>query len=147
MITAILGEVQRGKLQRLAFLGYIVLLTVLLVVFGLVMALFIGAGEHLLGGDLQQAQETMHQKGTTPVTLVFSVVLALFIYAKLNITAKRIRDMGLPGWRMVLAIFIVDILLGIIVSREAVSSFMLVIFLLLLFIPTAMMAKKKGVGL
>jgi len=144
MITALMGDIQRGKLHRLAYLGYTVLLTVLLIVFGMAAAFFIGVGEHLLGGDLQQALETLRQWLSIPFMLVFTIVMTLFIYAKLNITAKRIRDMGLPGWRMVLAILIVDLLLGVIVSREAASSFMFAILLLLLFVPTAMMAKKRN---
>lgn len=144
MVTALFGELRCGKLQRLAYLGYMVFLAVLLIVLGVGAAFLMGLGEQLFGGELQQAQETSKPWFSIPFMLLFAVVMAIFIYAKLNITAKRIRDIGLPGWKMVLALLVVDILLVAIVSREAASSFMFAILLLLLFVPTAMMVKKRN---
>ena len=136
MLTALFGDITNGRLQRLPFLGYSVLVTLLFFgfVFGVVFA--IGAGEKLIGGDLQQAQDTLAQALGIPFIIIFALFMAVMIFVQMNLMAKRIRDMGLPGWWVVLALVIVSGLLGSMVSEEAGGGFHSLVFLILLLVPS-----------
>ena len=67
------GEFTSGRLKRLQYLGYALLLTALLFGFILAVVLAIGAGEHLVGGDLQQAQDKLRAWFGLPATIVISL--------------------------------------------------------------------------
>ena len=121
MIKALFGEVKTGRLMRLQYLGYSVLLSLLMFGFGLAVVMIIGVGEHIAGGDLQQVQDQIREQLTLPAMLVMAVVMPLFLFIGLNIMAKRIRDIGLPGWWTVLAIFIVSGVVSYLVSDNAGS--------------------------
>ncbi|MBW2208518.1 MAG: hypothetical protein JRG79_16550, partial [Deltaproteobacteria bacterium] len=64
MIKALFGDVKTGRLMRLQYLGYSLLLSLLMFGFGLAIVLAIGAGEHIIGGDLQQAQDKLREMFT-----------------------------------------------------------------------------------
>ena len=49
--------------------------------------------------------------------------------------AKRFRDIGLPGWWMVLVVFILSALVSYFVSENASSGFSLLVWIALLLIP------------
>ena len=75
MIKALFGDVKIGRLMRLQYLGYSLLLSLLMFGFGLAIVLAIGAGEHIIGGDLQQAQDKLREMFTLPLMIVFAVVI------------------------------------------------------------------------
>jgi len=135
MIKALFGEVKTGRLMRLQYLGYSVLLSLLMFGFGLAVVMAIGAGEHIIGGDLQQAQDQLREMFTLPVMLVMAVVMPLFLFIGVNIMAKRIRDIGLPGWWTVLAIFIVSGVVSYLVSDNAGSIVNTLAWVALVLVP------------
>ena len=53
MLKVLFGDVQAGRLLRLPYLGYSVLLSVLMIVAGLGLAFAAGVGEYLIAGDLE----------------------------------------------------------------------------------------------
>ena len=145
MLNTYFGDVTSGRLLRLPFVGYLILLQVIMIAMGLGVAASLGVAENLVGGDLQEAQTMLREKFGIPVMIGFAIFFALFIFADLNLKAKRIRDIGLPGWWTLLAALAVSII-GIavnIVSRsdpaisKPISSIITAIaFLALVFIPS-----------
>jgi uncharacterized membrane protein YhaH (DUF805 family) len=143
MFKRLLGDVKDGRLQRLPYLGSSILLFVLMMMFILAIIFSIGIGEKALGGDLQQAQETLRDWFSIPFLIIFCIVMTVLLFAKLNIMAKRLRDIGFSGWGIVAAILVINALVGIGVSKEASSSVTLLVWLLLLFLPTNMLTKRN----
>ena len=136
MINALFGDVKTGRLMRLQYLGYSLLLSLLMFGFGLAIVLAIGAGEHIIGGDLQQAQDKLREMFTLPLMIVYAVVMPLFVFIGLNILAKRIRDIGLPGWLTVLVIIVLEGVASFAVSSGAGSGLHTLVWIALLLIPT-----------
>ena len=141
MIKALFGEVKTGRLMRLQYLGYSVLLSLLMFGFGLAVVMAIGVGEHIAGGDLQQVQDQLREQLTLPVMLVMAVVMPLFLFIGVNIMAKRIRDIGLPGWWTVLAIFIVSGVVSYMVSDNAGSIVNTLAWVAAVLVPGNVLAK------
>ena len=141
MIKALFGEVKTGRLMRLQYLGYSVLLSLLMFGFGLAVVMAIGVGEHIAGGDLQQVQDQLLEQLTLPVMLVMAVVMPLFLFIGVNIMAKRIRDIGLPGWWTVLAIFIVSGIVSYLVSDNAGSIVNTLAWVAVVLVPSNALAK------
>ena len=135
MIKALIGDVKTGRLRRLQYLGYSLLLSLLMLGFGFAIVTAIGAGEHIIGGDIQQAQDKLREMFTLPLLIVFTVVSVFFLFAGANIMAKRIRDIGLPGWWLVLAIFLVSAVVSYLVSSEGSSGLNTLIWVVLLLVP------------
>ena len=141
MIKALFGEVKTGRLMRLQYLGYSVLLSLLMFGFGLAVVMAIGVGEHIAGGDLQQVQDQLREQLTLPAMLVMAVVMPLFLFIGVNIMAKRIRDIGLPGWWTVLAIFIVSGVVSYLVSDNAGSIVNTLAWVAVVLVPGNALAK------
>ena len=137
MLNVLIGDIKNGRLLRLQYLGYSLFLILLfsLFVFGTVLA--IGAGEHIiLGGDLQQAQAQLQKWFTLPFIVVFAVFMAVLSFMSLNIMAKRIRDMGLPGWWIVLILLILEGVVSYFISQQASSGLHTLTWILLVLIPS-----------
>ena len=136
MFKALFGDIQAGRLLRLPYLGYSILISVLMIVFGLALAFAAGVGEHLISGDMEAAQLHMSENFSIVSVLLFIVVSVLFLFAGCNIMAKRLRDIGLPGWWMVLAIVVVTGAVAVMVSDEASNILQTVIWIVLLLVPS-----------
>ena len=145
MFKTYFGDVTSGYLQRLPFIGYIVLLYVLFFALMLAGAASLGIAENLVGGDLTQAQQMLAEKFGRPAMIIIVIVFAAVFFASLNLEAKRIRDMGLPGWWTLLAVWIISAVILVIVNvvtgsdpvlSKTISSAMSAIGVLaLIFIP------------
>lgn len=143
MFEILFGEVKTGRLQRLPFLGYSLLLQLLFFGFMLAIIAAIGAGEHLIGGDLQQAQKILTEWFSIPFMIVFGLFMLLVSYIGLNLTAKRIRDIGLPGWWSLLVIFVLQILVSVLISEDVSAGLHMLITVVLLFIPSDSFSKAE----
>ena len=108
MLRAYFGDFTTGRLTRLPFLGFLLLLSVLFVLYGLGIAFGLGAAEHLLRGDLPAAQADLLEHLGLPAIVLLGLFVLAFALAKWNLIAKRIRDMGLPGWWVLLVIVLAD---------------------------------------
>ena len=135
MLKALFGDVHTGRLMRLQYVGYSLLLSLLMVGFGIAIVAAIGLGEDLIGGDLQQAQEILRERLTLPYMVVFAAATLLFMFVGANIMAKRIRDIGLPGWWAVLALLVLFIVLSYAVSDYVSSVLQSLVWLVLTLIP------------
>ena len=143
MFKTLFGDITDGRLRRLQFLGYSLFLVLLMIGFGLAVVMAIGAGEQLIGGDLQQAQDKLREWFTLPFLIVLGLVLFVLLFAHLNITAKRIRDIGLPGWWTVLGIAVLTRVVSGAVSNQAGSGLSNLIWLALVLIPGNAFAKGR----
>ena len=141
MFKVLFGDITTGRLMRLSYLGYSLLLALSVIGLGLAIGLAIGAGEHLIGGNIQQAQDRLREWFTLPFFIVFGLVSALFAFGGMNIMAKRIRDIGLPGWWTVLVIIVLEGIISFIVSGQVSSSLHILIWIALLLLPTNALAK------
>lgn len=130
------GEFGTGRLQRLQYLGYLLLLAALMFGFMIVLVLTIGAGEHLVGGDLQQAQDKLRAWFGLPATIIVALVGLAILVAKLNIMAKRIRDMGLAGWWLALVLVLAAGGTSVATSEETGSVAFGIFTILLLLVPS-----------
>jgi len=118
MFRAYFGDLRTGRLARLPFLGFLLLLSVLFVLYGLGTAFGVGLVEQVIRIDLSAAPGGLLEQidGAAlalpgPLLLVLVLVL-VFGFAKTNLLAKRIRDMGLPGWWTLLVIALAGAGLG-----------------------------------
>jgi uncharacterized membrane protein YhaH (DUF805 family) len=112
------------------------LLIALMFGFMLAIVMAIGAGEHLTGGDLQQVQDKLRGWFGVPATIIISLVGLMALVAKLNIMAKRIRDIGLSGWWVVVALVLLTGLTGQFHEGETGAGLTGVVFLLVVLIPS-----------
>ena len=130
MFRAYFGDFTTGRLTRLPFLGYLLLLSVLFILYGLGIAFGLGVAEHLLRGDLSAAQGYLREHLGLPVITLLGPFLLAFGLAKWNLVAKRIRDMGLPGWRVLLVIVLADagLALAMYTSGESMNHVSLVLW-------------------
>ena len=102
------GEWRDGRLKRLPYFGYDILLMVIsiAIVFGIFM--LIGGFDNNISSF---ASSMLEGSGILMIIFIFLFVITLTI-ANLNIMAKRIRDMGLPGWKTVLGVIVFSMIIG-----------------------------------
>jgi uncharacterized membrane protein YhaH (DUF805 family) len=146
MLSTYFGDVTSGRLLRLPFAGYIILLQIIMMALVLGIGASLGVAENLVGGDIQEAQTMLREKFTVPAMIGAAIFFALFLFATLNLEAKRIRDMGLPDWWTLLAVWIISAVIIVIVNvvsgsdpviSKSISSAMSAIGILaLVFIPS-----------
>jgi len=60
----------------------------------------------------------------------------------MNIMAKRIRDIGLPGWITVFGVMILEGIVSVVISEESGSSLHTVVWLLLVLVPSNTLGKE-----
>ncbi len=101
------GEWQTGRLKRLAYLGYDLLLFAITVV-AIVGVVVLNGVESFETLNVAAIVETW---GLVSITVMFVVFVAVFV-AHINIMAKRFRDMGLHPWWTIAGIVLVSTLLS-----------------------------------
>ncbi len=136
MLDNLIGEIKTGRLMRLQFLGYSLLLFLFLFGFAMLVVLAIGAGEHLLGGNLQEAQDQLREWFTLPFMLILGVLMMVFAFIGFNITAKRIRDIGLSGWWSVLVLVLLEGVVSFLYSQQTSSGLHSLVWLILALVPS-----------
>lgn len=142
MVKVFLGNIINGRLKRLQYFGYSLLLGVLVVGFGLIIGLAIGAGEHIVGGNLQQAQALLREWLTLPFLIVFGLASVLCLFGGINIMAKRIRDIGLPGWWTTLIILVLEVSASFAFSEQHSGGLHSIIWIALLLVPTDTLVRR-----
>jgi len=136
MFKILFGEVQQGHLARLGYIGYSILLEVLLLIFIVAVVFAIGATEHIIGGDLQQAQQQLTDNFSLPFSVISILVLVLIAFSSLNLMAKRLRDIGLSGWGFTLLLVIMSILISNFIPGMVSTGFSLLMTACLALIPS-----------
>lgn len=136
MFKDYLGDVRAGRLKTSRFVVLWVMLVVLFVLVGLLLGASIGIAEHLLGGDLATAQASLRQQLAMPAIIAVVLGFVLLAFAKLNIVAKRARDIGLPGW--LTAIIVAGLVGGTsqLTAGAPAGGLGMLLLIVLAFIPT-----------
>lgn len=121
MLKTYFGEWGSGKLQRLPYLGYHVLLMVIIfaVIFGGIFA--VGATENILGGNLADTQAMLMDKFGMLAIIGVLALMFVALLGQVNILGKRIRDMGLPVLWTIFGIIVLSMVLNVIFPPEVVS--------------------------
>jgi uncharacterized membrane protein YhaH (DUF805 family) len=144
MIRTLFADLSSGRLQRLPYLGWYAVLALFVLVIGFGIGASIGLAERASGGEAADAQmvitEHLGVVGLVLIIAIFSVLL----FAHLNIAAKRIRDMGLPGWLVLLGAIIVGGLIGTLAGQGIGALFNLLGLLALFLIPSNAFGKSNG---
>ncbi len=121
MLKTYFGEWGTGKLQRLPYLGYHLLLIVLIIAIIMGTIFTIGAAENFIGGNLVETQKMLMDKfGFIAIAGIMLLIFAA-ILGQLNILGKRIRDMGLPVLWTIIGIMIVSLILNIVLPPQEVA--------------------------
>jgi uncharacterized membrane protein YhaH (DUF805 family) len=142
MFRALWGEIQTGRLRRLPFLGWYLVLVLLAAVLAFVLGALIGAAERMAGGEPLETQVALGESLGPMGILVVAALFALLLLGQLNIMAKRVRDMGLPmPWVLVLAWLLLSGLLSSVAGAFLSGLLSLMVLLALLLLPTDTFAK------
>ncbi len=144
MLNAFIGNIKNRRLVRLQYFTYSFLLALFVLIFMLSAVMAIGAGEHILGGDIQAAQAQLREWFTLPFMIILGIFMGLITFMSLNIMAKRIRDIGLSGWLLVVVIVVFEAIISSYVSQQASGGFHAFIWLLLVLIPSNFFANKQS---
>lgn len=134
IVDSYYSSVTNGTLGRMRFFGLFLSANAIWILLGIGIVAMIGAAEHLVGGDLQEAQAVLRSKLGVPSVVALAFLGLAFFFALMNITAKRIRDIGLPGWTGVVVIIV---LLGVVTQfgtdklQQGVSSLVLLALVLI----------------
>ena len=98
MVSDYWGEFANGRLGRQRFILLWVILVIAFIAFGMAVGASLGLAENMIGGSVAEAQAYLEKSFSLPAILLVVAVAILAFVAKLNIIAKRARDIGLPGW-------------------------------------------------
>ena len=121
MLKTYFGEWGEGKLQRLPYLGYHVLLMFLVVAIILAGIFAVGAAENLIGGDLATTQKMLMDKFGIVAIIGIAALMFFAMLGQVNILGKRIRDMGLPVLWTIFAIIALSMVLNFIFPPQEVA--------------------------
>ncbi len=104
---ALFGELEQGRLARLPFVLYVSAIHLSLLLFAVGVGMSAGLAEYAANGDIEGAQQALSDWMSMPRLLMTGVFSLAVLFANFNILAKRIRDIGLPGWWSLLAYVVV----------------------------------------
>ena len=121
MLKTYFGEWGEGKLQRLPYLGYHILLMLLIIVIILAGIFAVGAAENLMGGDLATAQKMLMDKFGLVAIIGIGLLIFIAMLGQINILGKRIRDMGLPVLWTIFAIIALSMVLNLVFPPQEVG--------------------------
>ena len=121
MLKIYFGEWGDGKLQRLPYLGYHILLMVLVVAVIFAGIFAVGATENLMGGDLEATQKLLADKFGIIAIIFIAALVFITVLGQVNILGKRIRDMGLPVVWTILGIIVLSMVLNLLFPPQEVS--------------------------
>ena len=120
MLKVYFGEWGSGRLQRLQYFGYYVLLMFIMVLLIAGIVFSMGAVENMSGGDIAATQQAMMEKLGLPMVIGMVIFMIAMVIAEVNILAKRIRDMGLPPVWTILGLIGLSILVNILFPGQEV---------------------------
>ena len=76
MFKVLPGDTRHGRLKRLPYPGYSLLVMALMPGFGIAITVAAGVGEQIIGGDIQQAQDRLHEWFALPAPLLIMLAMA-----------------------------------------------------------------------
>ena len=135
MFTAFFGDILRGRLEPMRFLGLLIALGILIGVLGAILVFVVGIAGEVSDGSLKLARDMLRQSlGLPGIVAIGAVVLALG-FAKLNLVAKRVRDMGLPGWAVAVPMAVISLAAQSFAGLTVAAGIGVAMLLFLLIVP------------
>jgi uncharacterized membrane protein YhaH (DUF805 family) len=128
-------DVANGRIGRLSYLGHSALLLLLFLVVGLGIAVAFGVTGHMLNADFHAAHTTVMAAAGVPFIILMVALIGAFLFVSLNLTAKRVRDIGLPGWPVTIGYLFAVGLISQYLSQNVGHTLNSLAFLALLLIP------------
>lgn len=144
MLNIYFGGLTDDRLGRLGFLSYWLLLVVVLVTSGLLAGFSLGVADHLAGSGAEDTQTRLRDDLGLPFILVIWAAGLAFLFAELNICAKRIRHIGLPGWPATVAVGVVVVLAALLLSHRLGQGLALLVWLALVSVPGGFVGKNPA---
>ena len=136
MMTSYFGEVQTGRLARWSFLMHWLGIAIAFFVIGTALVIAIGGIDKIGEERIVSTRAALHAShGVLAVIVAVGCYIGL-LFAALNITAKRIRDTGLPGWTSLAAALFISWVAGWAISEAAGQTVTTVAWLGMLLIPS-----------
>ncbi len=124
MFKVLFGDINNGRLARLPFLGYWILICAIIIIIGFGVGAAIGVAENLAGGDIQNAQARLQDQFGILGLLLLAVISAAVLFATVVVSA----------------------VISLAISQQAGSGFNFLIWLALLLIPTNTFGGKSVAG-
>ncbi|MBK1722630.1 DUF805 domain-containing protein [Thiocystis violacea] len=144
MLKPLYGELTTGRLKRLPYLGYYILVSALILLVGFGIGASVGLAERMQGGEVADAQALLQDKLGLAGLLLIAVVFGVLFFAHLNLAAKRIRDIGLPGWWILLSIAALGVFASIVGGSQLASGINLLILFSVFMLPSDAFGKVPG---
>jgi len=135
MFRTMFADIKGARLPRLPYFGYSVLLTVLLLVIMFAAVAGVVGTESLADGNIAEIQQRFAEKAGGPTLVILLLSMLALLFAHFNLMAKRVRDIGFPGWPGVLVIFVVSAIAGSVVAEQYASLVNTIVWLALVLIP------------
>lgn len=135
VLNTLFADIFEGRLNRLQFLGYWALLAGILIAGSLALAFGIGIAEQMLSEDAAATQKSLLQRFGAASLVGLAAVIAILIFAELNLSAKRVRDIGLPAWPTTLVAAAAIVFVSIALSLRIGQSLSVLAWLALLMTP------------
>jgi len=145
LFRGLFGGIKDGRIGRAGFFWNSVLVIALAVIFAITLIILVEVGEQIVGGDMASAQKKIEESSSLPGMIVTAVFTALLMFAQVNLAAKRVRDMGLPGWWVVTAAALVGLILSQTLPDQTASGVNAAVWLALLLVPSGVFELKKDV--
>ncbi len=136
MLQTIFGEVRDGRVSRLRFLVALLVLTAAGMIFMVALLWLSGAAADLAAlEDDPEALETMLEGLGGGWLFALAATGVLLFFGQINLWAKRLRDIGLPGWWSMLILIGLGAVISGLVSEQVSSGLNLAVLIALLVVP------------
>ncbi len=136
-VGLVFGESKTGRLARGAFARGV---AQVLVGCGLAVALVNGlvwASEALIGDEPPSVAVTLVQVLGFLVAGVVATVAGLLTFGFFNLIAKRVRDLGFPGWKTVAVLTMLGTAFSFAAPLTATIGYIVAVWSVLLLVPTS----------
>ncbi len=136
MLNTVFGEIRDGRIPRLTFLVALLALSAAGMAIMLGVFWVSGAAEAAAstGPGADSAERVAETLGRGWLLFLSGIGVTVF-FGQANLWAKRIRDLGLPGWWTVLGVVVAVVLVSRLASDTAASALNLTLLLALLLVP------------
>ena len=135
MLRIYFGGLTGDSLGRVGYFAFWLLLAVFFITGGLLLGFSIGVADYLGGSDVQETQSRLRDDFGVPLLVAVWAAGLTFLFAELNLSAKRIRHIGLPGWPVTLGVAAIIILAALLVTPRLGHILSLLAWLVLIVTP------------
>lgn len=144
MLHIYFGGLRDERLGRLGYFAYWLLLAIFLITGGLLIGFGVGMADSLSGNGVPDTEPGPREPFGVPFVFAIWAVGLTALFAELNISAKRVRHIGLPGWPVTLAIYAVILLAAAFISQKLGLALAVLAWLALVLAPGGAAGERSG---